>query len=232
MAGSRRLKVDIGQQDHLGGDVQQPLKAWNLGIVRLFHKTDHSEVWGPGSRSLPWEPWWAQGGLQIDYYSRLRARGPLCKCRLRFLKQQEWEARGPAAPTLPRGAHSTERNSSHSLDQIQGAPEILPRHKDLSHDLSIPLVRPSPLAQFRLHAGPPSFSQPRGGTEKAPEGESRKSCCVGQSIADSYSQPLGSSWSSLNMGSLEREARGTRPRTGREMAGSWSLRVGVDGVYP
>lgn len=57
MAGSRRLKVDIGQQDRLGGDAQQCLKAWNLGIVRLFHKTDLSEVSGPGSRSLPWEPW-------------------------------------------------------------------------------------------------------------------------------------------------------------------------------
>lgn len=115
MAGSRRLKVDIGQQDLLGADAQQCLKAWNLGIVRLFCKTDLLEVSGPGSRSPPWEPWWAQGGLQVEYYSPLRARGPLCKCRLRFRKQLEWEVRGSAAPTLPGGAHITERNSSHSI---------------------------------------------------------------------------------------------------------------------
>ena len=88
----------------------------------------------------------------------------------------------------PRGSPYY-RKEQLSLDQIQGAPEILPRHKDLSHDLSIPLVRPSPLAQFRLHAGPPSFSQLGGDTEKAPEGENKEGCCVGQSVADSYSQP-------------------------------------------
>lgn len=89
----------------------------------------------------------------------------------------------------PPGGSPYYRKEQLSLDQIQGAPEILPRHKDLSHDLRIPLVRPSPLAQFRLHAGPPSFSQLGGDTEKAPEGENKEGCCVGQSVADSYSQP-------------------------------------------
>lgn len=163
--------------------------------------------------------------LQIGYYRPLTAMGPTCECRLRLWKQQGWEVReiGP----FPAGS-ATLSPSSRSLDQIQKAPTILPRHESRPQHPAGTTV-PNPHSGFTQD--PPRVPHPRGDTEEDPDfmqdSKAKLRRSVGRSVTDLYPQTLWRPGNRLNLGRSATEGAGPiNAGVGPEMEGSGSLREG------